>query len=198
VQSTSVCLAIALFEAFRLGLLHGRMAPQEKDAAMDAFYRGQTQAVVSTSVVEVGVDVPNATVMTIIGADRFGLAQLHQLRGRVHRGSHPGYCCLFSDRDDAAENQRLQALIATTNGFELAEKDFELRGPGELLGTRQHGLPPMRMADLRRDSPIVLEARADARQLMQADPELQQLDHALLRRQVLVRYGKALDLGAVG
>jgi ATP-dependent DNA helicase RecG len=197
-QTTYESLANGELEAFRLGLLHGRMAPQEKDAAMDAFYRGQTQALVSTSVVEVGVDVPNATVMTIIGADRFGLAQLHQLRGRVHRGSHPGYCCLFSDRDDAAENQRLQALIATTNGFELAEKDFELRGPGELLGTRQHGLPPMRMADLRRDSPIVLEARADARQLMQADPELQQLDHALLRRQVLVRYGKALDLGAVG
>jgi ATP-dependent DNA helicase RecG len=136
--------------------------------------------------------------MTILGADRFGLAQLHQLRGRVHRGSYPGYCCLFADRDDAVENERLQALVGTTNGFELAEKDFELRGPGELLGTRQHGLPPLRIADLRRDTPIVMEARADAQQLMASDPELQSPEHALLRRQVLVRYGKALDLGDVG
>jgi ATP-dependent DNA helicase RecG len=197
-NATYESLANGELEAFRLGLLHGRMPPAEKDAAMDAFHRGETQVLVSTSVVEVGVDVPNATVMTIFGADRFGLAQLHQLRGRVHRGTFPGYCCLFSDRDDAAENERLQALVATTNGFELAEKDFELRGPGELLGTRQHGLPPLRIADLRRDSPIVIEARADAQQLMTADPDLQAPEHALLRRQVLVRYGKALDLGDVG
>jgi ATP-dependent DNA helicase RecG len=116
----------------------------------------------------------------------------------VHRGSYPGYCCLFSDRDDAAENERLQALVATTNGFELAEKDFDLRGPGELLGTRQHGLPPLRIADLRRDSPIVMEARTDAQRLMAADPDLQAAEHSLLRRQVSVRYGKALDLGDVG
>jgi ATP-dependent DNA helicase RecG len=191
-------LANGELEAFRLDLLHGRMTPTEKDATMHAYYRGETQVLVSTSVVEVGVDVPNATVMTILGADRFGLAQLHQLRGRVHRGSHPGYCCLFADRDDAAENERLQAIVATTNGFELAEKDFELRGPGELLGTRQHGLPPLRIADLRRDSPIVMEARVDAQQLMASDPELHSPDHALLGRQVLVRYGKALNLGDVG
>ncbi|MEX2140863.1 MAG: ATP-dependent DNA helicase RecG [Pirellulales bacterium] len=197
-NATYESLANGELEAFRLGLLHGRLPPAEKDAAMDAFYRGQTQVLVSTSVVEVGVDVPNATVMTIFGADRFGLAQLHQLRGRVHRGSYPGYCCLFADGHDAAENERLQAIVATTNGFELAEKDFELRGPGELLGTRQHGLPPLRIADLRRDSPIVMEARADAKQLMAADPELHTAEHALLRRQVLVRYGKALDLGDVG
>jgi ATP-dependent DNA helicase RecG len=105
---------------------------------------------------------------------------------------------LFAEQEGAAENERLQAFIATTNGFELAEKDFELRGPGELLGTRQHGLPPLRMADLRRDSPIVLEARANAQALVAADPELNAPEHALLRRQVLVRYGKALDLGDVG
>jgi ATP-dependent DNA helicase RecG len=197
-NATYESLANGELEAFRIGSLHGRMTPAEKDAAMDAFYRNETQVLVATSVVEVGVDVPNATVMTIFGADRFGLAQLHQLRGRVHRGSYPGYCCLFSDRDDAAENDRLRALVGTTNGFELAEKDFELRGPGELLGTRQHGLPPMRIADLRRDSPIVMEARGDAQKLMAADPELQAAEHTLLRRQVLVRYGKALDLSDVG
>ena len=197
-NATYESLANGELEAFKIGLLHGRLPPAEKDAAMGAFYRNETQVLVATSVVEVGVDVANATVMTIFGADRFGLAQLHQLRGRVHRGSYPGYCCLFSDRDDAAENERLQALVATTNGFELAEKDFELRGPGELLGTRQHGLPPLRIADLRRDSPIVIEARSDAQQLMAADPELLGEEHVLLRRQVLVRYGKALDLGDVG
>jgi ATP-dependent DNA helicase RecG len=197
-SATYEALANGELEAFRLGLVHGRMPPEEKDAAMDAFHRGETQVLVATSVVEVGVDVPNATVMTIMGADRFGLAQLHQLRGRIHRGSHPGYCCLFADSADAAENERLQAIVATTNGFELAEKDFELRGPGDILGTKQHGLPPLRVADLRRDSSIVLEARADAQKLIAADPELSAQEHALLRRQVLVRYGKALDLGDVG
>jgi ATP-dependent DNA helicase RecG len=198
IQSTYESLANGELEAFRLGLLHGRMPSGDKDAAMEAFHRGETQVLVSTSVIEVGIDVRNATVMTIFGANRFGLAQLHQLRGRVHRGSFAGYCCLFADRDDAAENERLQALLSTNDGFELAEKDFELRGPGELLGTRQHGLPPLRIADLRRDSPIVLEARGDAQKLMADDPELNMPEHALLQRQVLVRYGKALDLGDVG
>jgi ATP-dependent DNA helicase RecG len=197
-SATYESLANGELEAFRLGLVHGRMPPEDKDAAMEEFHSGQTQVLVATSVVEVGVDVPNATVMTIMGADRFGLAQLHQLRGRIHRGSHPGYCCLFADSADAAENERMQALVSTTNGFELAEKDFELRGPGDLLGTKQHGLPPLRVADLRRDSSIVLEARADAQKLIAADPELNAAEHALLRRQVLTRYGNALDLGDVG
>jgi ATP-dependent DNA helicase RecG len=196
--ATYESLANGELEAFRLGLLHGRLPPAEKDAAMEAFHSGETQVLVSTSVVEVGVDVPNATLMTILGADRFGLAQLHQLRGRIHRGAYPGYCCLFTEQQDSANNERLQAFLATTNGFELAEKDFELRGPGELLGTRQHGLPPMRIADLRRDCPIVAEARVDAQSLIAADPGLQAPENALLLRQVLVRYGKALDLGDVG
>jgi ATP-dependent DNA helicase RecG len=197
-SATYESLANGELEAFRLGLVHGRMPPEEKDAAMEAFHSSEIQVLVATSVVEVGVDVPNATVMTILGADRFGLAQLHQLRGRIHRGSHPGYCCLFADSADAAENERLQALVSTTNGFELAEKDFELRGPGDLLGTKQHGLPPLRVADLKRDTAIVLEARGDAQKLVAADPDLSAPEHALLRRQVLARYGKALDLGDVG
>jgi ATP-dependent DNA helicase RecG len=191
-------LANGELEAFRLGLVHGRMASAEKHAAMDALRRGETQVLVATSVVEVGIDVPNATLMTIEGAERFGLAQLHQLRGRVSRGSFPGYCTLFAGplSDEAAT--RLKAFVETTDGFRLAELDFALRGPGDLLGTKQHGLPAFRIADLARDAATLDEARRDAKQLVEADPELTRPDHALLRRMALVRYGKSLDLGDVG
>ncbi len=148
---------------FRLGVVHGRLSADEKQAAMRAFRRGDTQVLVATSVVEVGVDVPNATLMSIESADRFGLAQLHQLRGRVSRGAHAGYCCLMADAPSDEGRQRLEALVQSTDGFELAEIDFRLRGPGDLLGTRQHGLPPLRIADLRRDSAELEEARRDAR-----------------------------------
>ncbi|MGD9722446.1 MAG: ATP-dependent DNA helicase RecG [Pirellulales bacterium] len=203
VQATSLneayeSLVNGELEAFRLGLVHGRMSPAEKDAAMDAFRRGQTQVLVATSVVEVGVDVPNATLMTIEGAERFGLAQLHQLRGRVSRGAHPGYCCAFGNATTDEAVARLQAFVESTDGFRLAELDFVLRGPGELLGTRQHGLPPLRIADLVRDAETVAEARRDAQLLVAADPGLAQPQHASLRRMALVRYGKSLDLGDVG
>lgn len=183
---------------FRLGQVHGRMSADEKQAAMEAFRSGQTQVLVATSVVEVGVDVPNATLMTIEGAERFGLAQLHQLRGRVSRGAYAGYCCLFADAPTDEARSRLQALVDTTDGFRLAEIDFQLRGPGDLLGTRQHGLPPLRIADLRRDGPLLDEARRDAQALVAADPGLQKEEHARLRRMALVRYGQVLDLGDVG
>jgi ATP-dependent DNA helicase RecG len=149
-------------------------------------------------VVEVGIDVPNATLMAIEGAERFGLAQLHQLRGRVSRGSFPGYCCVFAGTlsDDAV--QRLKAFVESNDGFRLAEVDFALRGPGDLLGTKQHGLPPLRIADLLRDAATVEEARSDARGLVDADPGLALPEHALLRRMALARYGKSLDLGDVG
>jgi ATP-dependent DNA helicase RecG len=183
---------------FRLGLVHGRMSADEKEAAMRAFRGGETQVLVATSVVEVGVDVPNATLMTIEGAERFGLAQLHQLRGRVSRGAYAGYCSLFADPQTDDARARLEALVESTDGFRLAEVDFELRGPGDLLGTRQHGLPPLRIADLRRDAAILEEARRDARALVAADPGLSQGEHAKLRRMALVRYGQVLDLGDVG
>src|SRR5690606_16658550 len=128
---------------FRLGLIHGRMTSLEKEAAMDAFRRGEIQVLVSTTVVEVGVDVPNATLMTIEGAERFGLSQLHQLRGRITRGVFPGFCCVFTDAESHDVRRRLEAFVATTDGFELAEIDFALRGPGDLLGTKQHGLPEL-------------------------------------------------------
>ena len=197
-DETYEALSNGPLEAFRLGLIHGRMSSAEKDAAMEAFRAGQTQVLVCTSVVEVGVDVPNATLMAIEGADRFGLAQLHQLRGRISRGTFPGYCGAFSQAksDEAAE--RLNAFIATTDGFKLAEVDFSLRGPGDLFGTRQHGLPPFRIADLQRDSELLEEARRDAGDLVAADPGLALADHARLRSMMLMRYGQALELGDVG
>ena len=198
VQQVYEELANGPLEAFRLGLIHGRMSPEEKDAVMDAFRRGEIQTLVSTSVVEVGVDVPNATLMTIEGGERFGLAQLHQLRGRISRGRFPGYCSVFTEAGSEEAQERLKAFVSSTDGFRLAEIDFALRGPGELLGTRQHGLPPFRIADLVRDGAVVEEARRDAQQLVDADPGLAHPEHALLRRMVLIRYGKALDLGDVG
>ncbi len=198
VQATYEALANGELEAFRLGLVHGRMSAAEKDDVMARFRRGEVQVLVSTSVVEVGVDVPNATLMAIEGAERFGLAQLHQLRGRVSRGAHPGYCCAFANPQTEESQRRLEAFERSTDGFELAETDFQLRGPGELFGTRQHGLPPLRIADLTRDTALLEEARRDAQALVAADPGLSSPEHALLRRMTLVRYGQALDLGDVG
>lgn len=191
-------LANGPLEAFRLGLVYGRMKPEEKDAVMAEFRSGEIQVLVSTSVVEVGVDVPNATMMTIESGQRFGLAQLHQLRGRISRGKFPGYCAVFADDPSDEAAARLKALASTTDGFKLAEVDFSLRGPGELFGTRQHGLPPFRIADLQRDATVVEEARRDAQQMVNSDPGLASPTHARLRRMMLVRYGKALELGDVG
>ncbi|MGD0517184.1 MAG: ATP-dependent DNA helicase RecG [Thermoguttaceae bacterium] len=183
---------------FRLGLIHGRMTPAEKDAVMDDFRRGEIQVLAATSVVEVGVDVPNATLMTIESGERFGLAQLHQLRGRISRGKFPGFCCVFGNPQTPESIERLKAFVSSTDGFELAETDFRLRGPGELFGTRQHGLPPLRIADLLRDADLLTEARRDAQNLVSTDPGLAQEPHAKLRAMMLRRYGKALDLGDVG
>ena len=143
IAETYESLANGELEAFRLGLIHGRMTPAEKDAVMDRFRSGEIQVLVCTSVVEVGVDVPNATLMTIESGHRFGLAQLHQLRGRISRGKFPGFCCVFGDPQTDESRERLKAFVASTDGFELAETDFKLRGPGDIFGTRQHGLPPL-------------------------------------------------------
>jgi ATP-dependent DNA helicase RecG len=154
---------------------------------------------VSTSVIEVGVDVSNASIMVIDSPERFGLAQLHQLRGRVGRGKFAGFCgVLVGDQISEAARERLTAFAATSDGFELAEIDFQLRGPGDLFGTQQHGLPPLRIADLRNDQAILEEARREAQVLFAADPGLTNPDHSRLRRQMLVRYGNALEFGDVG
>jgi len=183
---------------FRVDLIHGRMTPAQKEAAMEAFRSGETQVLVATSVVEVGVDVANASVMTIENGERFGLAQLHQLRGRIGRGKHPGYLTVFAQPNSDESRRRLDAFVRTSDGFELAELDFELRGPGELFGIRQHGLPPFRIADLQRDAATVLEARRDAQDVLAADPGLVDPRWSRLRHMVLTRYGEALELGDVG
>ncbi|MFG0262619.1 MAG: ATP-dependent DNA helicase RecG [Novipirellula sp. JB048] len=181
---------------FRIGLLHGRMSADEKLATMQSFASGELQVLVSTTVIEVGIDVPNATVMTILGAERFGLAQLHQLRGRVSRGSHIGHVCVFSDGDvPASENERLRLFEKTNDGFELAEADFELRGPGDLLGRKQSGMAPLRIADPRRDIEILRVAREIAQTIIEEDPELQRPERKYLKALVRRRYGTRLDLG---
>ena len=198
VEETYEALANGELEAFRLGLIHGRMTPEEKDAVMDRFRCGETQVLISTSVIEVGVDVPNATLMAIESGQRFGLAQLHQLRGRISRGKHPGFCCVFGDPQTDDSRERLKAFVASTDGFELAETDFQLRGPGDIFGTKQHGLPPLRIADLFRDRELLEEARRDAQAVVANDPGLAQDDFVKLRRMMLARYGQALELGDVG
>ncbi|MGA2065666.1 MAG: ATP-dependent DNA helicase RecG [Thermoguttaceae bacterium] len=198
IAETYEALANGELEAFRLGLVHGRMTPEEKNQVMDRFRSGDLQVLVATSVVEVGVDVPNATLMTIEGGERFGLAQLHQLRGRVSRGAFPGFCCVFAAPQTEEAEKRLAAFVSTTDGFQLAESDFQLRGPGELFGTKQHGMPPFWIADLVRDADVLAETRLDAQTLIASDPGLALPQHALLRKRMLARYGKALELGDVG
>ncbi len=168
-----------IFPGYRLGLLHGRLRPDEKDEVMTRFRDGEYHILVSTSVVEVGVDVPNATVMLIEGANRFGLAQLHQFRGRVGRGSVQSYCLLIPDTPDSVENERLTAMAQTTDGFVLAELDLQQRGPGDFLGTRQAGFAELRLANLA-DVHLIDKARRHALQLFELDPDLENPDHALL------------------
>jgi ATP-dependent DNA helicase RecG len=183
---------------FRLDLLHGRLSSSEKLDALRSFQSGHTQVLVATSVVEVGIDVPNANLMTIEHGERFGLAQLHQLRGRVSRGPFAGYVCVFAAPQNDEAEQRLRAFVELTDGFELAEIDFQLRGPGELLGTRQHGMPMFRVADLRRDTEVLDQARHDARELLVRDPKLESPEFGRLKEFLLARYGAVLDLGDVG
>lgn len=184
---------------FRVDMLHGRMTPAEKDDAMERFRRGETQVLVATTVIEVGVDVPNASLMIVASPQRFGIAQLHQLRGRVGRGMHAGYCAVLVDEETSDEAlDRLQKFAATSSGFELAELDFALRGPGDLFGTQQHGLPPLVIADLVRDAELLEQARRVAFELFSRDPGLADPAHAKLRAQMLRRYGAALELADVG
>ncbi len=176
-------LSTSVFPDLRLGLLHGRLSSADKDEVMQHFHSNELDILVSTPVVEVGVDVPNATVMLIEGADRFGLAQLHQFRGRVGRGQHQSYCLLLAETPSAEAKERLKLLESIRNGFRLAEEDLRLRGPGEFFGTRQSGLPDLKMAKLS-DIEILELARREAIRLFEADPYLQQPEHKLLAREV--------------
>ncbi|MBO9362419.1 MAG: ATP-dependent DNA helicase RecG [Thermoflexus sp.] len=172
-----------VFPDLRLGLIHGRMKSEEKEAVMNAFARGEIPVLVATPVVEVGVDVPNATVILIEGADRFGLAQLHQFRGRVGRSTHPSYCLLLAESPSEAAIERLRAIETIYDGFQLAQKDLEMRGPGDFLGTRQSGFPELRLADLT-DLRLLELAREAAERLAERDPELQAPEHRRLAEAV--------------
>lgn len=237
-------LAEGPLKGLRLGILHGRMSTEEKQRVMLDFRSREIEVLVTTTVIEVGVDVPNASLMAIENADRFGLAQLHQLRGRVGRGRHPGFCAVFRTEDSTKQNQTeaetaaeqggqgssngssekkksgrgtkqkkeknettgnlldretpLDVFASSTDGFYLAERDLQFRGPGDLFGTRQHGLCSFRVADIARDQEILLETRRDAGALLDEDPGLCGEEHRALRSQVLKKYGTALNLGDVG
>ena len=189
----------SVFKEFGVGLIHGRMAGAERDQVMRAFRDGSIRVLVSTTVIEVGIDIPNATVMVIEHAERFGLSQLHQLRGRVGRGTAAAYCLLVNraPRNPVAQ-QRLRVMERESDGFRIAEADLALRGPGEFLGTRQSGLSDFRLANLARDSRLLIEARAEAQAWLQKDPELKSRESQEMRRILLQRWGQRLQLGAVG
>jgi ATP-dependent DNA helicase RecG len=172
-----------IFPKLKLGLLHGRLKPEEKDDVMKRFRDGEFHILVSTTVVEVGVDVPNAAVMLIEGANRFGLAQLHQLRGRVGRGQDKSFCLLIPDNEDALENERLAVMVETNDGFVLAERDLQQRGPGEFLGTRQAGFNELKMANLT-DVQLIEKARKQAQSIFQEDPDFSKPEHQLLARKL--------------
>ncbi len=159
-------LAAGELRGFELGVLHGQMASADKAATMLRFVSGETQVLVATTVIEVGIDVPNATVMAIEGAERYGVSQLHQLRGRVGRGEHRSYCLLLPEDAGGLARRRLKAVAGESDGFRLAEVDLALRGEGEVLGTRQHGLPRFALADLPEDTPLLLEAREEVLDLL--------------------------------
>ena len=183
-ESWAQALQQAVFPHRRVGLLHGKMKQAEKDAALGAFAKGETDILVATTVVEVGVDVPNATLMVIENADRFGLSQLHQLRGRVGRGSAQSYCVLVSGTRNEQTRKRLKALCATADGFKIAEEDLALRGPGDFLGQRQHGLPLFKVADLQMDVQTLLEARQAAGEAITGPEVLERPEYAPLRKRV--------------
>ncbi len=188
-----------VFPAFRIGLLHGRMKSDEKEAIMMEVKEGKIQILVATTVIEVGIDIPNASVMVVEHAERFGLSQLHQLRGRIGRGRYPSKCILLAQYRSSEEAKvRLRAMEKTTDGFKIAEEDLALRGPGEFFGIRQSGLPDFRVAHIIRDTPILIEARKEAFRLVQEDPELVRPSHAGLKDILIKRWKGKMELATIG
>ncbi|HSP45543.1 MAG TPA: helicase-related protein, partial [Chthoniobacterales bacterium] len=178
---------------FRCELLHGRIPAPEKQSIMERFRRGETRALISTTVIEGGVDVPNATLMLIENAERFGLAQLHQLRGRIGRGSHKSYCVLLSDEQSPETAAKLAVLEKTTDGFAVAEADWEMRGPGDLLGTAQSGLPALKLGNLIRDADLMRRARASATVILAADPRLETRENQRFRQLIVEEQGRTFS-----
>lgn len=202
-------------QGLQIELLHGRMESHQKQSVLDRFSQGSIDVLVASTVIEVGIDIPNASVMTIADADRLGLAQLHQLRGRVGRGKYPGFVGLIPtqtsnpqapidsqpvapSQNDPDKTQWLEQFAKIQDGFELAELDLKRRGPGEIIGTKQTGLPEFRIADISRDEPILVIAKNLAGQVIASDPELKNPDHARLLRQVVAKHGKLMTVGDVG
>jgi ATP-dependent DNA helicase RecG len=183
---------------FGIGLIHGQMPAAEKEAVMGEFRAGRVKVLVASVVVEVGVDVPAANVMVVMHAERFGLAQLHQLRGRIGRSSEDAVCLLVASPGNPIARRRLEVLEETSDGFKIAEEDLRIRGPGEFFGTRQHGLPELKVVNLVEDFELLREARRDARAIVQEDPGLNAPHHQQLRREVLRAYAGRLDLLAGG
>jgi ATP-dependent DNA helicase RecG len=180
-----------VFPGTQVGLLHGRLPTDDKESAMDKFQRGETKILVSTTVIEVGVDVPNATVMLIEQAERFGLAQLHQLRGRVGRGGEQSYCVLVTAKLNDAGRERIRTLVESTDGFYIADMDMKLRGPGEFFGTRQSGLPALRVGNILRDGEVLEVARSEAASFIAHPPSEDDLRRAVayIRDHWQRRYG---------
>jgi ATP-dependent DNA helicase RecG len=168
-------LSEVVFPDLQVGLLHGRLRPAEKESVMERFQRGEIQILVATTVIEVGVDVPNASIMVIVQAERFGLAQLHQLRGRVGRGAHQSHCVLVTGKLSEAGQERIRTMVDSNDGFHIAEMDLRLRGPGEFFGTRQSGLPTLRIANIIRDREILEIARSEAAQFIEKPPSEEEL-----------------------
>ena len=187
-------LQTEVFPDLKVDFLHGKMKPREKEAVMAAFAAGETQVLVSTTVIEVGVDVPNAALIIIENAERFGLSQLHQLRGRVGRGKHQSYCVLITNTRSVEAMQRLRILASTADGFKISEEDLKLRGPGDFFGSRQHGLPQMKLADLAGDMRLLSEAQESARRLLMADPTLSQPENRPVLERVRTLFADTPDI----
>jgi ATP-dependent DNA helicase RecG len=174
-----------IFPDLRVDLLHGKMKAEEKQRIMNEFAENKTQILVSTTVIEVGINVPNATVMMVENAERFGLSALHQLRGRVGRGTSKSYCILVSDGKSKVSRERLKIMCSTNDGFVVSEKDLSLRGPGDFFGTRQHGLPEMKIANLYKDVDILKLVQEASTELYRRDPDLVSEDNQALHRKII-------------
>jgi ATP-dependent DNA helicase RecG len=181
------------FKDYNIGLLHGKMSSAEKDEEMEKFKKGLTDLLVCTTVVEVGVDVPNAVIMLIENSERFGLSQLHQLRGRVGRGSEKSYCILITDNVTEENLRRVKVMSSTSDGFKISEEDLKLRGPGDFFGKKQHGLPNLKIADISGDMELIRLTQKIAQDIIQKDPELEDKHHGALRIEVIRLFSQNND-----